>query len=307
VRARRDASAGAPSSGREDERERARKTRRRARDAQAERRAVQAVIVLFLGFGGLGFLALNLPDGGFAGSGAGERSEGRAEPRGERGGAGRRPRDGAAPGRPSRARGAARGAASNGPARQSTAHLDETPDLPALRHLERRGLTAGAEGIPRVETDASGAVSAVAGLEACRFAYGVWEFSPNQTFRFISTCRGLGRMELVGAYEVREARVHLSELSAGHARWTGVFDVEKPSIMRSHVRSETGGRTIELDVTQRITVVRGGLHGDDFRDSFRRRNRLSVPSTGGEDARPPAEETPPRRQRSPLEELLGGS
>ncbi len=188
-------------------------------------------------------------------------------------------------------------------ARESAAAAPAEPNIPALRHLSLSGLTIGAEGIPRVASDAPG-VAERAGVETCRFAYGIWEFSPNQTFRFLSTCRGLGRLQLVGAYEVRGGSIHLSELAHGSARWTSVFDVERPSTMTTQV-VHGGAR---LEVHQRVTVVRGGLNGEDFRDSFQRRNTLVAPELGSPPRDGPAPGSPDKAPPagSALEQLLGG-
>lgn len=187
------------------------------------------------------------------------------------------------------------------PARQTTV-LDETPRLPALEYLASIGLTAGAEGIPRVElaADRDGAAQ-LAGREACRFAYAVWEFSANQTFRFGSTCDGVGEGWLIGAYEVRGGEIHTSPLEQDGARWSSVFEVAHPAKMRSHVQV---GRA-RFDVHQRVTAIRRGLHGEDFRVSFRDRNHLSVPSgtgRGGGEARSAPEARSPASRR--LEDRL---
>ena len=271
--------------------DRARRARRQARDSFAERRAIQVILAIFLGIGGLSLGILNFGRP-FSSDRSNPPSTGVAHPSSPTS-----PIKGRE--KPPRRR---TGAPAN--AREATTSLDETPDVPALRFLQHEGLTVGAEGIPRVASTAS-EVATVAGRETCRFAYATWEFSPNQTFRFISSCQGFGRLELLGAYELRGSRVYLSELAAGAARWTGVLRVEHPASMVTRLVSPDGaGRAHELQITQRITVVRGGLHGDDFVDGFKRRNRLRVPdgSNRPETSAPDAQ----GEGASKLEELLGG-
>lgn len=287
------------------------------------------MLALFLGLGGIAFLALNLAGGvGFGSKDPSDEGAARSPPE-QAGGAVAQLGRGEARGEPT-ALGSGAGAA-----RRSSGELDESPELPALRMLEWQGLTIGAEGIPKVELAGSSAhgsgpmspgglgstgvsaqpegdvASALAGQEACRFAYGVWELSPNQTFRFLSTCRGLGALELVGAYDVRDAKIVLSELRSGGARWSGVLDVERPSTMVTTVLSYRSGRPpLRLVVTQRVTVLRGGLHGEDFRSSFRRKNRLTLPEPPRADLPASAPRVGPSRptvERGRLEALLGGS
>ena len=266
-----------------------RRTRRKERDDFAERRAIQVLVALFLGFGGLSFAALNF----FWVS-----SDNSPVPKVE---------DVSHDVKSHRNDEETQHQLSG---RLSSGAMPEFQDLPAIRKMTRIGLTIAAEGIPKVDVDGGGAkVEDAAGLEACRFAYGVWEFSPNQTFRFLSTCRGLGRMTLVGAYEVNEGKIYLSKLTDGNAQWTSLFEVAQPTTMRTQVFSRKPKKT-KLRVTQRVTTLRGGLHGDDFRDSFMRKNRLTAPKTV---SRPePSLRSGPQQQekRTPqdtLESLLLGS
>lgn len=256
--------------------DRTRRARRRERDALAERRAIQIVMTFFVGFGALGFVVLHLLD---SGASAGGYSEKPANPR---------MRDSL--------RSAEVGQREKPNGRHTSSELLETPRLPALRALEMAGLTVAAEGLPKVNS-LSRASTKLAGREACRFAYGVWEFSPNQTFRFLSTCKGLGRLELIGAYEVRGTKVFMSEVGSSPVRWTSVFEVQKPAKMESKIMVSVGTSTHRFEVSQRVTVVRTGLHGDDFRDSFSRKNRLTLPRLQSES---------PESKKDPLEELLGG-
>lgn len=282
-----------------------RRDRRRRRDDLAERRALLAIVAVFLGFGGLGFLALNYSGdlGGGRDTSASTGAQRIRSPWGSTEGLGTAEKakpqrsDRPSTGRRNTSRAGLQEPAAPQPGGRVSSSLDETPDLPALDHLRQTGLTVGAEGIPRVETSFDDQARR-AGIETCRFAYGVWEFSPNQTFRFLTTCRGLGRLELVGAYEMRGAEVHLSSLEAGEVRWTSVLRIERPSTMRSRVQAGE----VALTVTQRATVVREGLHGEAFRDAFRRRNQLIVPDSAS-DASRPSSSSP---SKSKLEELLGG-
>jgi hypothetical protein len=169
------------------------------------------------------------------------------------------------------------------PAKQravTTAAIDETPDLPALRLLAADGLTLAAEGIPEVnaaDENNAAAISVLAAIETCRFAYAVWEFSPNKRFRFLTTCEALEGQVLVGAYEVQGSVIRMSPLTDGPATITSQLEVEKPSKMSTTVVFNSNGRTMSLMVNQRVTTMRGGLEGEAFQATYAPRNTLKVP------------------------------
>lgn len=268
--------------------DRAKRAQRRDRDALAERRAVQAILAIFFGFGGMGFLALNLSGLGLGGTS--EQGDTKSKEK----------RRGTATIDKASSSASSGLAASGSPASEAVsgglggAGSSATRVVPAPSHMEalrHTGLTIGTEGVPQSEANFPRARAAV-GLQACRFAYGVWEFSPNQTFRFLSTCSGLGRLELVGGYQLRDEQIYLSELVVGNTRWTSVFQLAAPSTMRSLVRLDQT-RTIALK--QRVTVAQEGLHGDEFRQDLRSKNLLTVPGP----------ERPARPPKSALQELLG--
>ncbi|MCK6548232.1 hypothetical protein L6R52_20460, partial [Myxococcota bacterium] len=250
--------------------DRSRKERRRERDRRAEKTALRAVVATFVVLGGGLYWLLNselvdtpVPEGD-------PTQQTKAVPR---------------------------------PRPVTTAAIDETPDLPALRQLATEGLTIAAEGLPEVlASDGSSEASLVAAIETCRFAYGVWEFSPNKRFRFITTCPGLDGQILVGAYETRGSQLHLSPLVDGVSTMVSVFEVEKPSKMTTEIAVGSGARMITLGVNQRVTAMRGGLQGEAFRDTYAPRNTLSLP--GGRPRATGAEGATKGTKRDPLYELL---
>ena len=255
------------------------KARRRQRDRRAESRAVQVLVGLFVGVGGLALVAVNvlLDD---------------PEP---------------------------------GPLPVATAP-DETPqpvppppetvistpfveqiDLPALRQLKNEGLTIAAEGLPEVSSPERGArVGPLAARETCRFAYGVWEFSPNKRFRFLPTCAAMDGQVLYGAYAVDGAVIRMSPLRVSGAEIVSEFQVEKPSRMLTRVAVQDAG--VNLEVRQRVTVIRAGLAGDGFFSTYADRNTLSVPGARAQRRAPrEASPPPPAKKRDPLLELLKGT
>ena len=188
--------------------------------------------------------------------------------------------------------------------------LDETPDLPALRQLQGSGLTIVAEGLPEVlAVEGDVPTPRMAALETCRFAYGVWEFSPNRAFRFVTTCGALAGQQLVGAYEVDGSKVRMSPLSIDGVVLTSVFEVEKPSTMTT--RAVIGGRH-GLEIRQRITGIRPGLDVASFVKAYGPRNTVVVdgvaaPAAPGRRAAPRGDDEPalpPPTRRDPVEELL---
>lgn len=257
---------------------------RKERDRRAERRAIQVLLAVAVAAGVVGFLAINfLVDDSSS-----------ADP--EKGG-------------PSLAVAKKKQVRKTKPARPGvrSSPIDETPDLPALRSMQREGLTAGAEGLPEVLADGTHPqLATLAGLETCRFAYGVWEFSPNKRFRFFSTCKALGGQVLVGAYQLDGAVIRMSPLTAGHARIRSEFHVEKPSRFVSRVELMHQGKVMTtLTVNQRVTAIRPGLDGEAFRNSYRGKNNLQVGGNipaGGAAAPPPKPK--PAKEKDPLLKLL---
>lgn len=185
--------------------------------------------------------------------------------------------------------------------------VEETRHIPALETMGSEGLTIGAEGLPQVVPLGETVPPApVVGLEACRFAYGVWEFSPNNAFRFLSTCGAMKGQVLVGAYEIdrRLGVVRLSTVRAGDSLFTSTFEVERPSRMTTRVM--VAGH--ELEVRQKITLIRPGMDGEAFVRGLGERNQLQV--QGSPDAVPsPAPSPAPRpapTERDPVLDLLQG-
>ncbi len=274
-----------------------RRTLRRQRDRRAEQRALQVVVALFVGLGGLAFVLVNLllddppPPNDLATA---------ADP-------------------PIQAPGGANTDVAEAPPPRdviSTPFVD-TVDLPALRQLRNEGLTIVAEGLPEVESLTPGpAVAPLAAVETCRFAYGVWEFSPNRRFAFLPTCPALEGQVLYGAYRIEGGNVRMSALRVLNVELNSVFQVEKPSQLITEVRVD-GGR-VRLAVRQRVTVIRAGQFGDTFFSTYAPKNTLGMP--GRSAGRPPPDEprvpveapgpppSPPDRSQGtdPLLELLKG-
>ncbi len=252
-----------------------RKARRRERDQRAERRAMQVLVFLFVGLGGLAFIAVGfIPD------------------------------DPPTPAQPAVDGGLA--VAPPPPPKRPgiVSTFEETADLPALKSLSDEGLTVAAEGLPEVTaaSDATGLESQAA-LQTCRFAYGVWEFSPNKRFRFLTTCGALDGQILVGAYQVQGTKVRMSPLTVGSVTITTEFEVQKPSKMKSQLTLRDG--TV-LMVSQRVTAIHPGMEGEGFRNTFAPKNTLlpqglrNVPSPTAPSAPPP----PSKKAKDPLLDLL---
>jgi hypothetical protein len=183
-----------------------------------------------------------------------------------------------------------------------SSHFEETPDIPALRALTSEGLTIAAEGIPEVTAnDPSPQASLAAAVETCRFAYGVWEFSPNKRFRFLTTCGAFEGQTLVGAYEVQGSRVRMSPLIDGGVEIVSEFEVEKPSRIKSEIKVTQGERALRLDANQRVTTIRGGMEGEGFRDTYTPKNTLSLP---GQKKGAAQEGAAPRPGKDPLLDLI---
>lgn len=169
-----------------------------------------------------------------------------------------------------------------------TAAPVEEVDVPALRSMRTEGLTIAAEGLPEVLTDATGtAVGPLAALETCRFAFGVWEFSPNKRFRFLTTCGALEGQVLYGAYEVRGENVHLSALTTQLARITSTFKITRPSKMTTKVESLLHGKVfMEFKVNQHVNVMRPGLEGEGFYGTYAAKNTVTLPAQIDPDGAP---------------------
>lgn len=234
--------------------EASRRARRRERDRRAERRAIQLVIGLFVGLGGLGLVAINY-----------WVEEDQVTPPTSTKGP-------AVPPPPKQV-----------PGQRST--FAAGADIPAIHSIKSEGLTIAAEGLPEVLADAEdGSVANLAALQTCRFAYGVWEFSPNKRFRFLTTCEALLGQVMVGAYEIDGTVVRMSPLLSVEATLTSEFQVEKPSTLKTVVQAKNG-RTLE--VNQRITTMRPGLEGEAFRATYLPKNTIAIPGQRGGDAPPP--------------------
>ncbi len=259
----------APASTSTDLSESSRRQRKKERDRQAERRAMQVVIGAFVGLGGAGLVAANLlleetPPSPVAPV---------ANP----------------PPKPVR------------PVLSSA--VADTPDIPAIRAMKNEGLTIAAEGLPLVDaTEQGDPVARAAAVETCRFAYGIWEFSPNRRFRFLTTCPALEGQVLVGAYEVQGTVLKMSPLDTGEVVLASEFEVERPSKMRTTVMVRAS-RPFELQVEQAVNIFRPGLEGEAFRDTYAPKNTLRVvrAEAPAPKAPPPP---PPTKANDPLLDLL---
>lgn len=182
--------------------------------------------------------------------------------------------------------------------------IDETPDIPAFQHLRDTGLTIVAEGIPQVDAlDTGGSVAALAALETCRFAYAVWEFSPNKRFRFMTTCGALDGQVMFGAYEIDGASIRMSPLVTDTDAVVSEFQVEKPSKMVSKVSRTRDGPQV-LEIHQKVTAMRPGMDGDAWRDSFLDRNTIHLPGEKPKTAPQQAPPPPQKKEGDPLLDLL---
>ncbi len=191
------------------------------------------------------------------------------------------------------------------PPRPSAPHLSSTPaeapDIPALESMRSEGLTIVAEGLPRViALDPNAPPQALAGVESCRFAYAVWEFSPNQAYRFMSTCGAAEGETLVGAYQIDGSRIRMSPLQSGPVELVSVFEVQRPSSMTTEITVKRSGRApIRMRVKQRVTGMRQGMDGDAWRRSYIKKNTIKVNS--GAATRPPPGRPAPRPKAPPPE------
>ena len=268
--------------------ERARRQRRRERDARAERWALMIVVGASVSIGVILWVGLGL---------WGSESPPPAAPEVAAPPEAPSPA-GSSPAVPSPS--PTEGTAALPPQRLSS--FEEPVDLPALRALRHEGLTIAAEGLPEVLTDQAGPVTERWAAElTCRFAYGVWEFSPNRRFRFLTTCGALDGETLVGAYEVKGTELRLSSLLLGDAHLSTTFFVERPSRLRTEVVVTSGARPIaRYHVRQRVTAMSPGLDADGFFRTFSRKNHLGIPR------KTPRTPASPASPRDPLLDLLKG-
>lgn len=253
-----------------------RRHRKRERDRRAERRAMQLVVLLFLGLGGGAFALVNLMLEDPPPSGPVEVAEVAETP-------------------------------PPPPTGVISTQIDETPDIPALQNLVDVGLTIAAEGIPQVDATEEGAgMGALAALETCRFAYAVWEFSPNKRFRFMTTCSALDGQVMFGAYVIDGAVIRMSPLITDTDAVVSEFHIARPSKMVSHV-SRTRDGPVVLEISQKVTAIRPGLDGDSWRDAFSAKNTIHLPGERTK-APPPSAPSPPpppkQAEGDPLLELL---
>ncbi len=261
--------------------ESSRRRTRRERDRRAERRALQLVVLLFLGLGGGAFAVVNLlvEDDPPA----------------------------VAPPPPADPDQQAVVPPPPPPGVISTA-IDETPNIPAFRHLSDEGLTIAAEGIPQVDAlEGGNSIAALAALETCRFSYSVWELSPNKRFRFMTTCAALEGQVMFGAYEIDGAVIRMSPLVSDTDSVVSEFYVERPSKMVSRVSNVRDGPVV-LEIHQKITAMRPGLDGDAWRDGFADKNTIHLPGERAPDhSKGPSTPPPPppaKKGGDPLLELL---
>ncbi|MBI2378578.1 MAG: hypothetical protein HYV07_31555 [Deltaproteobacteria bacterium] len=267
---------------------RAQKARRRARDQKAERTALFVVVAVAVVFGVAGWFVLDELE-------RSDKEELANRPDASQG----------AP-KPSR------------PLVVTTHGSDDDGEIPALTTMREEGLTIAAEGLPRilVEGGASQAANIAAAVLTCRFAYGIWEFSPNAMFKFVPTCAKLRGEESVGAYEIRRGEVWLSAITTSEGTVIEtVFKVAKPS---SVVSTAKLGDKIQLRVEQRVTVIRPGMNAVAFQRSLGEKNTIdlaallrdgaSAPAPERREAPPPNAPEPPSppKDRDPVLDLLEG-
>ena len=183
-------------------------------------------------------------------------------------------------------------------------------DIPALASLEREGLTIVAEGLPEVlAIEPATPPEQVVAIESCRYAYAIWEFSPNKRFKFYSTCELMEGQVLAGAWTRDGAKIRMSPITSGASELLSVFAVESPSEMVTEVQITSGGQTLQLRVKQRITGMRGGMDGEGFHANFRSRNKTKVHGirivrTPPPGTKAPATPPPAPHKSDPLLDLL---
>ena len=223
--------------------QRSRKELRRERDARAEKAAMRVLLFIFVGLCGAGLIVVNsgLIDLGEDGS----------------------------PAEPKKARPSAP---------VLTAQPLEEAIIPALKSMEREGLTIVAEGLPEVVAiQPSNPPAMLVGIESCRYAFAIWEFSPNKRFRFMTTCELMRGEILAGAWSRDGNQILLSPLTSAASVMTSRFEVEKPSRMLTDiVITAPKTKAVRLKVRQRITGMRPGMDGAGFLRSYQPRNTVKV-------------------------------
>ena len=159
-----------------------------------------------------------------------------------------------------------------------TAQPLEEAVIPALKSMEREGLTIVAEGLPEVVAlKPVNPPAMLVGIESCRYAFAIWEFSPNKRFRFITTCELMRGEILAGAWSRDGNQILLSPLTSAGSVMTSRFEVEKPSRMVTDiVISAPKVSSVRLKVRQRITGMRPGMDGAGFLRSYQPRNTVKV-------------------------------
>jgi len=252
-----------------------RRQRKRERDRRAERRAMQTIVLVFLGLGGGALFLVNTMV-----------------------------EDDVSPPPPPVDPTKQAVVPPPPPSGVLSTRIDETPDIPAFQHLRDTGLTIAAEGIPQVDAlEGGSSVAALAALETCRFAYAVWEFSPNKRFRFMTTCGALDGQVMFGAYEIDGATIRMSPLITDTDAVISEFQVEKPSKMISRVSRARDGPQV-LEINQKVTAMRPGMDGDAWRDAFMDRNTIHLPGEKPKTEHAPQPPPPPAKKGDPLLDLL---
>jgi len=223
--------------------QRSRKELRRERDARAEKAAMRVLLFVFIGLCAAGLFVVN--------SGLVDLSE-----------------EGS-PQQPQKKRPTAP---------VLSAQPIEESVIPALKSMEQEGLTIVAEGLPEVVAlRPANPPAMLVGIESCRYAFAIWEFSPNKRFRFMTTCELMRGEVLAGAWSRDGNQILLSPLTSAASVMTSRFEVEKPSRMVTDiVITAPKAASVRLKVRQRITGMRPGMDGAGFIRSYEPRNTVKV-------------------------------
>ena len=223
--------------------QRSRKELRRERDARAEKAAMRVLLFLFVGLCAAGLFVVNsgLVDLGEEGTSQQPQKK-----------------------RPT--------------APVLSAQPIEESVIPALKSMEQEGLTIVAEGLPEVVAlRPANPPAMLVGIESCRYAFAIWEFSPNKRFRFMTTCELMRGEILAGAWSRDGNQILLSPLTSAGSVMTSRFEVEKPSRMVTDiVITAPKASSVRLKVRQRITGMRPGMDGAGFIRSYEPRNTVKV-------------------------------